>query len=74
MELPKKSTNNQTIDINEYYSVNVEPPETNPKLIDNELFFYLTYGLDAGLIGYLVAGIFVTVLYCPFFGCRPRLS
>ena len=34
---------------------------------DNKLFFNLTYGLDAGLIGYLVAGIFVTVLYYPFF-------
>lgn len=29
--------------------------------------FYLTYGLDAGLIGFLVAGAFVTVLYYPFF-------
>ena len=37
------------------------------KQIDNKLFFNLTYGLDAGLIGYLVAGTFVTVLYYPFF-------
>lgn len=28
---------------------------------------YLTFGLDAGLIGFLVAGAFVTVLYYPFF-------
>lgn len=37
------------------------------KDLDNKLLFYLTYGLDAGLIGYLVAGTFVTVLYYPFF-------
>lgn len=37
------------------------------KDLDNKLIFYLTYGLDAGLIGYLVAGTFVTVLYYPFF-------
>ena len=35
--------------------------------MDNKLLFNLTYGLDAGLIGYLVAGTFVTVLYYPFF-------
>lgn len=34
---------------------------------DNKLFFNLAYALDAGLIGYLVAGCFVTVLYYPFF-------
>lgn len=37
------------------------------KDLDNKLLFYLSYGLDAGLIGYLVAGTFVTVLYYPFF-------
>lgn len=37
------------------------------KELDNKLFFNLSYGLDAGLIGYLVAGFFVTVLYYPFF-------
>jgi putative inorganic carbon (HCO3(-)) transporter len=35
--------------------------------INNKLFYNLSYGLDAGLIGYLVAGTFVTVLYYPFF-------
>jgi putative inorganic carbon (HCO3(-)) transporter len=35
--------------------------------IDNKFLFNLSYGLDAGLIGYLVAGTFVTVLYYPFF-------
>ncbi len=37
------------------------------KKMDNKLLFNLAYGLDAGLIGYLVAGSFVTVLYYPFF-------
>lgn len=35
--------------------------------IDNKLLFNLSFGLDAGLIGYLVAGSFVSVLYHPFF-------
>lgn len=34
---------------------------------ENKIFASLTYGLDAGLIGYLVAGSFVTVLYYPYF-------
>ena len=33
----------------------------------NPLLYNLSYGLDAGLIGFLVAGAFVTVLYYPFF-------
>ena len=33
----------------------------------NFLLKNLSYGLDAGLIGYLVAGSFVTVLFYPFF-------
>jgi O-antigen ligase len=37
------------------------------KKIDNRLLYYIPYGLDAGLIGYLIAGSFVTVLYYPFF-------
>ena len=40
---------------------------TITKDMDHRLLFNLTYGLDAGLIGYLVAGSFVTVLYYPFF-------
>lgn len=35
--------------------------------MDNRLLFYMAYALDAGLIGYLVAGTFVTVFYYPFF-------
>ncbi len=34
---------------------------------DDKFTLYLSYGLDAGLIGFLVAGSFVTVLYYPFF-------
>lgn len=34
---------------------------------DRKYFVFLSYGLDAGLIGFLVAGAFVTVLYYPFF-------
>ena len=37
------------------------------KYKNNTLFYNLTYGFDAGLIGFLVAGSFVTVLYYPFF-------
>ena len=37
------------------------------KKYKNRLLFNLTYGLDAGLVGFLVAGAFVTVLYYPFF-------
>ncbi len=33
----------------------------------NPLLYNLSYGLDAGLIGFLVAGAFVTVLFYPFF-------
>ncbi len=37
------------------------------KKIDKLWLFNLSYGLDAGLIGYLIAGSFVTVLYYPYF-------
>ncbi len=35
--------------------------------LENKLFFNLAHALDAGLIGFLIAGTFVTVLYYPFF-------
>lgn len=35
--------------------------------LNNKFLFSLSYGLDAGLIGFLVAGMFVTILYYPFF-------
>ena len=31
------------------------------------LQYYLAHGLDGALVGYMVAGFFVTVLYYPFF-------
>ncbi len=37
------------------------------KELDKPFFFHLSYGLDAGLIGFLVAGSFVTVLFYPYF-------
>ena len=37
------------------------------KSSESSLIYNLSYALDAGLIGYLVAGSFVTVLYYPFF-------
>ena len=33
----------------------------------NPIWSYVAFGLDAGLIGYMVAGFFVTVFYYPFF-------
>lgn len=35
--------------------------------LENKLLYNLSYALDAGLIGFLVSGGFVTVLYYPFF-------
>jgi O-antigen ligase len=37
------------------------------KGLNNQFLYYMAYGLDAGLVGFLVAGFFVTVLYYPFF-------
>jgi len=34
---------------------------------EDKFIYFLTYGLEAGLIGFLVAGNFVTVLFYPFF-------
>jgi O-antigen ligase len=33
----------------------------------NQFFFYMAHGLDGALVGYLVSGFFVTVLYYPYF-------
>ena len=35
--------------------------------INHKLFYFMTYGFDMGLVGYLVAGTFVTVFYYPYF-------
>ncbi|MDH5229694.1 MAG: O-antigen ligase family protein [Gammaproteobacteria bacterium] len=37
------------------------------KKLNNKFFFSVAYGLDAGMVGFLIAGTFVTVLYYPFF-------
>lgn len=34
---------------------------------ESRFIFYTSYGLDGALIGYLVSGFFVTVLYYPYF-------
>ena len=36
-------------------------------LDDNRFIFYMAHGLDAALVGYLVSGFFVTVLFYPYF-------
>ena len=50
-----------------YAFINNARTRAMSKDFDNRLFFNVSYGLDAGLIGFLVAGSFVTVLYYPFF-------
>ena len=42
--------------------------------INNRFLYHLSYGLSAGLIGYLVSGFFVTVFYYPFFWVQLALS
>ncbi len=34
---------------------------------DEKLAFYLSHGLDGGLVGYLISSVFFTVLFYPFF-------
>jgi len=34
---------------------------------NNQFIYYMGHGLDGALIGYLVSGFFVTVLYYPYF-------
>jgi len=40
----------------------------------NKFFLYLAHGLDAGFVGYLVAGFFVTVVYYPFFWVQMAMT
>jgi len=40
----------------------------------NRFFYILSYGLDYGLVGYLVAGFFVTVLFYPFFWVQMAMT
>ena len=44
------------------------------KQLHNKFLTYMTYGLDAGMVGYLVAGFFVTVLYYPFFWIQMAMT
>ena len=44
------------------------------KRLHNKFLTYMTYGLDAGMVGYLVAGFFVTVLYYPFFWIQMAMT
>jgi hypothetical protein len=44
------------------------------KRLHNKFLTYMAYGLDAGLVGYLVAGFFVTVLYYPFFWVQMAMT
>jgi len=37
------------------------------KISNNQFVYYMAHGLDGALIGYLVSGFFVTVLYYPYF-------
>ncbi|MBK8163193.1 MAG: O-antigen ligase family protein [Gammaproteobacteria bacterium] len=41
---------------------------------NNALLFYITYGLDAGLIGLLVGAFFIAALYYPFFWIQFALT
>ena len=44
------------------------------KRLHNKFLTYMAYGLDAGLVGYLVAGFFVTILYYPFFWVQMAMT
>ena len=41
---------------------------------DNKFIFYTAHGLDAALIGFLVSGFFVSVLYYPYFWINLSLT
>ena len=42
--------------------------------LENKFLKFLAYGLDAGFIGYLVAGSFVTIVYYPFFWVQMAMT
>jgi O-antigen ligase len=35
--------------------------------LNNKFIMYVSYGLDGGLVGFMVSGFFISVLYYPFF-------
>lgn len=39
----------------------------NARKIDNKFIYYMTHGMDAGMIGYMVSSAFVSVLFYPIF-------
>ena len=41
---------------------------------DGRYLFYMAYGLDAALVGFMVSGFFVTVLYYPYFWINYSLT
>ena len=41
---------------------------------ENKFLIYMAHGLDGGLIGYLVSGFFVTVLFYPFFWVQMSMT
>ncbi|MGB7934292.1 MAG: hypothetical protein WCH04_19125, partial [Gammaproteobacteria bacterium] len=44
------------------------------KRLHNKFLTYMAFGLDAGMVGYLVAGFFVSVLYYPFFWVQMAMT
>jgi O-antigen ligase len=42
--------------------------------VENKFLIYMAHGLDGGLIGYLVSGFFVTVLFYPFFWIQMSMT
>ena len=40
----------------------------------DSLLFYVSHGMDAGLVGYLVASVFFTVLFYPLFWVQLSLT
>jgi len=44
------------------------------KGLGNKFLYSMAHGLDAGLVGYLVAGFFVTVTYYPFFWVQMAIT
>jgi O-antigen ligase len=48
------------------FSINAKTRKMSSQF-ENKLYYNLTFGFSMGLVGYLVAGTFVTVFYYPFF-------
>ncbi len=41
---------------------------------DNKLLLYLAYGLDGGLVGYLISGFFIAAFFYPFFWMQMAMT